>query len=530
MRPTSLLSLFLSDKSMPIHKPQSIATTPRGAKLKVWQAVLFIAVVCLSLAVLTFWGAWNARQHQLHDKEVAISNLAQALSSQVQGTIKQVDTALFGLVERLEVEGIVSARTARMQHVLDAQRAELPQLHGLLIFDAQGNWLASAGGVIPPNVTSADREYFIYHRDHADTGPHIGPSIRARNTGDWVLTVSRRINHADGSFAGVALATIYLEHFLALYRSIDVGNNGVINLIAADATVIVRRPFNEADIGTSLAKSQLFTQFLPNAPSGTANIRSMLDGVERIVGYQRVADYPLVMFVGFDRAESLSSWRKESWFSAALTSLLLIIFGTLGYRLIRLMRRQNYVQRALLTAQEQLLEVNQALHLQAMEDGLTKLANRRQFDQFIGDEIGRAKRNRDTIALLMIDVDHFKLFNDQYGHLAGDDCLKSVAATIKNSIQRPGDLAARYGGEEFAVVLPGTDAAGAMVLAEKIRLAVAQLELAQEGGMTSRVTISIGVSAIPPTQGDLPEDLIAAADKALYLAKASGRNLCITAV
>lgn len=515
---------------MPMRKPLPLATTPRMAKLKVRQAVIFILAICLSLVALTLWGAWSARQHQLHDKEVAILNLAQALSSQVQGTIKQVDTALFDLVERLEVDGIASARSSRLQRLLDRQRAELPQLHGLLIFDAQGNWLASAGGVIPPNVTSADREYFIFHRDHPDTGPHIGPSIRARNTGDWVLTVSRRINHADGSFAGVALATIYLEHFLTLYRSMDVGHNGVVNLIAADATIIVRHPFNEADIGTSLAKAPLFSQFLPKAPAGTATIRSVIDGVERIVGYQRVADYPLVMFVGVDRAESLASWRKESWFTAALTALLLVILGTLGYRLVRLMRRQNHVQRALLRAQEQLLEVNQSLHLQALEDGLTGLANRRQFDQFIQDEMGRARRNQSLLALLMIDVDHFKRFNDQYGHLAGDDCLKSVAATIRSSIQRPGDLAARYGGEEFAVVLPGTDAAGAMVLAEKIRLAVEQLQLVQESGELSRVTISIGVSALVPSLGELPAELIAAADRALYLAKSSGRNLAVTAV
>jgi diguanylate cyclase (GGDEF)-like protein len=168
--------------------------------------------------------------------------------------------------------------------------------------------------------------------------------------------------------------------------------------------------------------------------------------------------------------------------------------------------------------------MNLALRSQALEDGLTGLANRRLLDQFLLDELGRAKRDHLVVGLLMIDIDHFKHFNDTYGHLLGDECLKAIGALIKDNIRRPGDLASRYGGEEFVVVLPGTDLTGAFVVAEQIRQAVAGAQIHSDRGAPIRVTISLGVSAIRPLQNDTPEMLIQAADKALYAAKAAGRN------
>jgi diguanylate cyclase (GGDEF)-like protein len=343
------------------------------------------------------------------------------------------------------------------------------------------------------------------------------------------MTVSRRINHPDGSFAGVALATIYLTHFLELYDSIDMGSNGVINLIADDASIVVRRPFHEAEIGTSLAKSPLFTQLLPNGSAGTATIKSIIDGVDRVVGYRRVDGYPLIVFAALNKDEVLASWRKESMLSAAIVSLLLGFLGVLGYRLIKSMTQQDRIQMELLGAQEKLLEVNRNLELLALEDALTGLANRRQFDLFIQAETGRARRNLTSLSLLMIDVDHFKAFNDCYGHLVGDECLRKISAIITDNIQRPGDLAARFGGEEFAVVLPGTDYVGAFLVAEKIRHAVQAADLQHDKSPLGRVTVSVGVCGYDPGSQIRTEDLIGAADKALYVAKASGRNMSVIA-
>ena len=180
-----------------------------------------------------------------------------------------------------------------------------------------------------------------------------------------------------GVLPGWSWRRIALEHFLNLYRSIDVGRNGAISLIAADGTLLVRWPFVEADVGKSLAKGQLFSEMLPRAASGLGTVRSSLDGVERLASYRSITGYPLIIFVALDRYETLASWRQEAMFSAGLTAFLLLILGVLGYRLIRLMRQQNTVQGELLLAQGQLLDVNLALRSLALEDGLTQLANRR---------------------------------------------------------------------------------------------------------------------------------------------------------
>ena len=158
----------------------------------------------------------------------------------------------------------------------------------------------------------------------------------------------------------------------------------------------------------------------------------------------------------------------------------------------------------------------------ASTDPLTGLANRRMLDKTLDLEWRRAQRSGSPLSLIMIDIDHFKAFNDNHGHQAGDEALRQVAQTIKANVRRPADLAARYGGEEFAVVLTETDAAGTRLLAEKIRSAVEQMEPANPG--TPKLTVSLGACTRYAKPGDDPEQLLRTADKALYQAKKRGRN------
>lgn len=164
----------------------------------------------------------------------------------------------------------------------------------------------------------------------------------------------------------------------------------------------------------------------------------------------------------------------------------------------------------------------------AMIDGLTGVANRRAFDETLGQEWRRASRAGTPLSLLMIDVDHFKAYNDHYGHQAGDECLRAVAAALAATAKRPADLVARYGGEEFGVILPSISLADAQSLAEKMRLAVADLHLPHQASQTAaEVTISIGASCLNLAAQDKALDtdcLIANADTALYRAKTTGRN------
>ncbi len=184
-------------------------------------------------------------------------------------------------------------------------------------------------------------------------------------------------------------------------------------------------------------------------------------------------------------------------------------------------------------AEDQIMALNRELAVLATTDGLTGLANRRRFDEALGQEWDRAARDRKPLSLLMIDVDRFKLYNDRYGHQRGDQCLHAVAAAIGELVRRPGDLAARYGGEEITLLLPGTSAAGAVELAARACGAIEASAIAHEANMPGRVaTVSIGVATMFPAlteQASGARALIAAADAALYEAKRSGRNRVVTA-
>lgn len=161
----------------------------------------------------------------------------------------------------------------------------------------------------------------------------------------------------------------------------------------------------------------------------------------------------------------------------------------------------------------------------SVQDGLTGITNRRGLDERLMIEWKQALRDKASIALLMIDVDNFKSFNDTYGHPEGDVCLKQVAQAIERQVFRPSDLVARYGGEEFAVVLPSISRDGAWMVADRIRDGVAALNLPHQGNMDmGRVTVSIGMAFMTPERPEQLSDLMELADKALYEAKSTGRN------
>ncbi|MBP7694558.1 MAG: diguanylate cyclase [Anaerolineales bacterium] len=183
------------------------------------------------------------------------------------------------------------------------------------------------------------------------------------------------------------------------------------------------------------------------------------------------------------------------------------------------------VMRARVKTHLELKLVRDVLEGRAWVDGLTGLANRRRFDEFLTQEWRRAARNQTAMALVMLDVDFFKRYNDHYGHLAGDTCLRQVAEVLRSALQRPGDLAARYGGEEFACLLPETEAAGAWLVAERIQAGLAALSLPHARSAVSKcVTVSQGVAILEPAAAQAAAELVQAADRLLYAAKAGGRN------
>jgi diguanylate cyclase (GGDEF)-like protein len=186
--------------------------------------------------------------------------------------------------------------------------------------------------------------------------------------------------------------------------------------------------------------------------------------------------------------------------------------------------------RELREIRRQLEQRNKDLERLSALDTLTQIANRRRFDGVLRQEWKRAARDESPLSLVFCDIDYFKLFNDTYGHQAGDECLVRVAQTMDETLNRPADLAARYGGEEFVALLVDTEAEGARTLAERIRTRIEALRVAhQASDVGPFLTVSLGVATLVPRPGVRPEDLVDLADRALYAAKQSGRNRVATA-
>ncbi|HKB63619.1 MAG TPA: diguanylate cyclase [Burkholderiales bacterium] len=192
---------------------------------------------------------------------------------------------------------------------------------------------------------------------------------------------------------------------------------------------------------------------------------------------------------------------------------------------IRALQRLESMRAKQLEMSRDLASANRELEKLSRQDGLTGIANRRYFDSYLLTEVRRALREKASVSLILSDVDHFKAFNDCYGHQAGDDCLRRVAAALSSAGRRPADLAARYGGEEFAMVLPGTVLEGAVDVAKAVSRVIGGLAIPHaRSSVDQSVTLSQGIVSLVPEKESASEDLIQHADQALYQAKQQGRN------
>ncbi|USX28394.1 sensor domain-containing diguanylate cyclase [Oxalobacteraceae bacterium OTU3CINTB1] len=487
-------------------------------------ASLFLVAILCAICGLQFAYRSNARQTQLDESARATVNIARATAEHAERTIDIVGSVLFGVVERVERDGTGPSNFARLQALLQARVAQTSGLQGIFVYDEHGRWVITSLDKVDPGANNADRPYFQYHRTHAGRGVHIGTPVRSRSSGQWILPVSQRVDHADGSFAGVVLATVRTDYFQQYYNGFDIGKAGGIFIALDDGTLIARRPMLNNVIGSSLKGGAVFTLIDQGQDSGTAMRVALVDNVERLYSYRRVHGYPLVIAASLSKDEIFAQWWTDTWRQCGALALLLATLGWLGTRLIRQISLRDHLEIELRHSQAALQHSVAQLELLATTDPLTGLKNRRHLNERLESELARAARDGLPVALVMLDIDFFKRYNDTYGHLAGDACLKLVSDVVARAAQRTADIAARFGGEEFVVFLPNTELAGAHAVAEGICAAVRALGQPHRTSDFGVVTISAGVAACVPVRGAGCSPLIGVADRALYDAKHRGRN------
>ncbi|HEX8591998.1 MAG TPA: sensor domain-containing diguanylate cyclase [Pseudomonas sp.] len=479
--------------------------------------IFFIGFVCIALLSLLALHLVEAKHHEIKQAEVASTNLARAMAQQAEDTFDEADLALQNLIDWLQAYGHQAPQKIRLHDLLLNQVQALSQLHGIFVFDAQGHWLISSFAQMPTDTTVADRDYFKFHQGNPDLSPSIGAAVRSRENGEWIIPITRRLNNAQGEFDGVVLAAIKLSYFDDFFTGFNIDADGAMLLALADGTLLARRPSADRLVGVSIANGEIFRQHFANPESSTALIKSSLDGQVRIVGYKWLNKYQLVVVAASSEKAVLHEWYNTAYRTSLITGGVIVIICLFGFLVIEQLRDGARVEVNLRQAQT-------ALRQLATHDTLTGLANRRLFENAFVTQLKQGARLRQPVSLIMIDIDFFKSYNDAYGHIAGDECLATVAHIIEQCSQRPTDLAVRFGGEEFAVLLPETDASGAWKIAEQIRNRVADRAITHSGNPLGKLTISLGCHTFVPTGTEAIADLVSKADTALYEAKRAGRN------
>ncbi|APG19368.1 GGDEF domain-containing protein [Kosakonia radicincitans] len=484
-----------------------------------------LVVVFFVMSIILSFHIWITRVQTINDLNTNVSNLSHTLNLYSEGVIRQGEMLIENLSDITEIYGEDKSQITNIKKILAGQDELLEQLNNVVIYDATGNTLIALHERLSGRANSADRFFFVYHQNNTSKKVFIGPPVVSRTNGKWVITISRRLEDHQGRFAGVAVLTLNIENFLETFGKIDIGHSGAIALTSESGILLIRYPFDDKYIGRVISNSPLFTTYLKNSNSGTARSVSRFDNIPRMYAFQKNKRYGLVTTVAVSIDEGMLAWKKQSEILIVIVIFLMGGVITSGYFLLRDIHRRVRTSRELSKTTESLMTANEKLKAMAAEDSLTGLANRRKFDEALPREVLQCAVNKHAISLMLIDIDYFKKYNDNYGHLAGDDCLRQVATSLKKTIKSSSALVARYGGEEFVVILPAIDLIAAEKKAKKIIQSICQENIPHEYSPFGIVTVSIGIASGPgPAVKGKETTLIELADDALYHAKYAGRN------
>lgn len=437
--------------------------------------------------------------------------------------------------------------------------AGLPWARGISVVDRAGIVVCSSNpGSIGLDIS--DRPHF---HEVMRTGEFVISDYLSgrRLTGPNIFALLPQLAD-DGAIENIAASVMDVNWISRLGATVTERSGAVMLMVDKAGTLISRHPHPEIWVGRSFKDHPLVSAMF--ARSAGSVIENGIDSVRRIYGFVQLPGTDVRLAVGLDEREVLQRVNNAMWVSyghlAAISAIVLIGIWFGGERLFvkplrdlagiaarvgrgeRLVRAQEAAWAAefapLTTALDDmagqiaerergLLSANDRLEQLARVDPLTKLANRRAFDWRLRAEWELGAALSHPVSLLMIDVDHFKHFNDHYGHVAGDECLQAVGSALASTVRARTGICARYGGEEFAILLPRVSLENAVEIAERVRKAVEACHIAHHDSATGQVTVSIGIASFVPTVGDARQ-LVSAADAALYAAKHDGRNTVAT--
>jgi diguanylate cyclase (GGDEF)-like protein len=489
-----------------------------AAALKLWlinlteSHILFPAISALVLTLI--WGTtlnlirveYNSAEHTA---AMSSRELEETYEAQVVRALREID-------QTLKLVKYAYEYTGKRNILIDLKKQTL--LPADLVFDV--SIVDDKGAIVastrPPEMTNVAEQEYFKAQSRVDSF-YVSRPWKSPASVEWRLQFSRRLSTHDGRFAGIVMVAVDAAYFVSGYDPAKLGEHGVLGILGTDGIFRAQR------IGETVSAGDVvdFATVVPatdSAESEVTHSSNAWDGVQRFTSARQLYDFPLAVIVGLSEEEQMKATLQNRtaylWRASAGSLLLILIISVLGR-----MNRQLVLSRQ--SALNEHIAHAARIEYLAYHDGLTTLPNRSLFSKLLGQSINQAHRYNRQLAVLFLDLDHFKHINDTLGHEAGDQLLKEVAARLKDCL-RESDTVARLGGDEFVVLLPELDEEKYVsTVAHKILSSVAKPFTLM--GDEFRVTASIGISRYP--QDGLDEQTLTKnADNAMYFAKEEGKN------
>ena len=473
-----------------------VATTLCGILL-VWAISIFLIL--------------DKRQALLEERRQVLERVGSAVSAQVQQYFKVIEVFLNSANQWCAKNPASDPRFDEdFSRLLASFQASIHHQIDIRLFDEHGGVFFPPAKSDQPLANMAHLEMFVAANAGQKTGVFIGEPFLGMLNKRWLIPVSLPLEAKPHGLALIA-AVIPLQTLEGVFEAARDQPNGSVALLRRDGTVMARMPRVEDMVGKSIGAGRLISAVIKEKPHGTVVKSSDIDGKERLLAYDTSLDFPLVTVVTADIEDILLPSYRYSAYALVVTlaiSLFMIATAILALKHLKLVA-----------------ETNRKLSAEAATDSLTGVHNRRSLLHRASNELMRGRRYGRPLSLLMMDLDHFKEINDNYGHQWGDEVLKQVVVMAQSAL-RVTDMLGRYGGEEFAVLMPETSTEEAASVAERIRERISQIMI-DTGNDRIGIRVSIGVATLNAEEADI-QSLINRADAALYSAKRSGRNRVVT--
>jgi len=476
------------------------------------KSLIYTILFLLLVTAIATYSIYSRYNKEVSDVRFRVTNTSFLIKEWIEGSFRASDYVLLDMISQIELAELQYPHPdpIKQAQITEFMKSKLDTLPSYFtgVGAADKNCIVTHTYNKPPRPSTigfdgSTRDWCTAHKKNNQLGQYVSPSFKS-NTGNLSIIQNRSFKTATNEFYGMAGLELELSFFQDWLEEVSIAEHGSLAIADTNMMLLARKPASIDQIG-QIVDNEIVTAFLSsNNTFKTFSTRSLLDGEHRLYCARKIDDLPFVIVVGEAHQDWLKDWKQTT----VTTVIAMVIFWVLSILILRNHWKQ--------------LQLRKELDHLAHTDELTGISNRRDFMNKASHELKRVQRGQTHMALLVLDIDRFKLINDTYGHATGDKAIIEFTKACRVSI-RDIDIFGRLGGDEFAILLLDTEIEEVRIVVERIRLAIESCNLLSDKGETILMTASIGVELVDSKTSSVNEMMVIA-DKAVYVSKEKGRN------